>query len=78
MVEERQFLLFHPVGALAAGEDGGVERQMAQQIKRVRVRLARLGGDLGEINPALGQLADVFRALAGIGRFSSPLHLQYA
>ena len=39
---------------------------MAKQVERVGVRLARLRGDLREINAALGQLLDDVGALAGI------------
>ncbi len=40
---------------------------MAQQVERVGVRLAGLGGHLLEINAALGKLADDVGALIGIG-----------
>ena len=40
------------VRALAAGEHGRVEGQMAQQVERVRLRLARLYRERLKINPA--------------------------
>ena len=64
-MEEGGLLLFDPVGPLAAGEDGGVEGQVTQQVERVGIRLARLGRDGCEIYTAVGQLLDDFGALAG-------------
>ena len=57
VVEESRLLLLHAVGALAAGEHGRVEGEMAEQVKRVGVGLARLQRHLLEINAALGQVA---------------------
>jgi hypothetical protein len=42
--------LRYKVGALAAGEHGRVEGKRAEQVERVGIRPARLGGDLLEIN----------------------------
>ena len=55
VTKERGLLLFHAVGALAAGEQGRVEGEMAQKVERVGVRLACLQGHLLKINAALGQ-----------------------
>ena len=65
--EERGLLLLDAVGALAAGEHGRVEGQMAEEVERVGVGLAGLGGDGLEINAALGQLLDDCGALLRVG-----------
>ena len=54
--EKCNVLLLHAVGALAAGEHRRVEGQMTQQVERVGLGLARLGGHMLELNPALGKL----------------------
>ena len=53
--------------ALTAGEYGRVEGQMAEEIERVGVGLAGLGGDGLEVNAALGQLLDNCGALLRVG-----------
>lgn len=58
VVEEAGLLPLHSVGALAAGEQRRVEGEMAQQVERVGVRLARLNCERPEINPPLVQLLD--------------------
>ena len=65
--EEGGFVFFYAIRPLAAGENGGIEGQMAQEVKRVGVGLACLQGHLLEINAALGQLLDDFGTLAGVG-----------
>ena len=45
VVEHGHMLPLEAVGALAAGEHGRVEGEMAQQVERVGVRLARLRSD---------------------------------
>ena len=67
VAEESRLLLLHAVGSLAAGEHGRVEGEMAQQVEWVGVRLASLGGNKLEINPALGKLVDDVVASDGVG-----------
>ena len=65
--EEGGLLVFDPVGALATGENGRVEGQVTEEIGRVGVGFADLGGDRLEIDAALRQLLDNLDALGSVG-----------
>ncbi len=65
--EEGGLLCLKPIGALAAGEDRRVESEMAEEVERIGVGLAGLGGDGLEIDAALGQLLDNLGALGVVG-----------
>jgi len=67
LIEEVFFLLPQPVGAFPTGAQGGVEGDMAEQVERIRLGLVCGRGQFVEVDAALLEQGNDYRALLRVG-----------